>query len=220
MRLLLIMAFAVVAVSGCGTIFKTGQGSITTAKDVHRDTEAAKTYTVSANKHLKRGDLDDAQKGYIRALEADPLYGPAHNGMGLVYYQQEKLYLAACEFQKASALLPDRAEPLNNIGLVMMAAMKYPEAIEWFERAIKLDGNNPDIIANLASAYIHTGRKDDRTRQLLSDLVLHGQKPQWVAWAREHLATMGQTAGSQPAGVSQSQPAPDKPALLLQPPGL
>jgi hypothetical protein len=56
---------------------------------------------------------------------------------------------------------------------------------------IVLGRERPAIAGNLARIYVRTNRKDDRTRQLLSDIVLKDTRPAWVAWAQERLAIFG-----------------------------
>ncbi|HUT60430.1 MAG TPA: hypothetical protein VNA25_21510 [Phycisphaerae bacterium] len=70
------------------------------------------------------------------------------------------------------------------------------------------------VTGNLARVYVRTGRKDDKTRQLLTDVIMKDARPDWVAWAREKLAMMGQPAtGPVPFGEQgppeRQAPGPD-----------
>lgn len=98
-----------------------------------------------------------------------------------MYFRQKKFYLAAWELQYAAKLMPHRPEPRNNLGLVLKAVGNLDEAAKWCDEAIALEPDNPEFIGNLARILVRAGRKDDRTRQLLSDLIMKDQRPDGVA---------------------------------------
>ncbi|HOF17631.1 MAG TPA: tetratricopeptide repeat protein [Phycisphaerae bacterium] len=166
-------------------------GYQTVAADPHRDTAAAQKLNAEAVKLIQDHHIDDAEKRLKAALAADLFFGPAHNNLGLVYFHQKKHYLAAWEFQYAAKLMPGKAEPRNNLGLVFEAVGKLDEAMESYEKALALEPESVDVAANLARAYVRKGRKDDKTRKLLGDVVMKDNRPDWIAWAREQLALMG-----------------------------
>lgn len=193
---------AAVLLSGCGwTAMSADQTEYrTTAGDPRRDTELAGMLNARAVQLITQGCLAEAEAVLKDALSADLFHGPAHSNLGVVYFQQQKFYLAAWEFQYAIKMMPTKAEPRNNLGLVFEAVGKLREADEQFEQALALDPENPQIIGNLAKTRIATNRKDEVTRQLLTDLVLKDCRPEWTAWARERLVLMGR---ANPAAASQ-----------------
>jgi len=91
----------------------------TVPADPSRDTEKARALTAKAVAMLKDGQLEPAEAELKAALAADLFHGPAHNNLGTLYYEQQKYYQAAWEFQYAAKLMPDRPEPKNNLGMVM-----------------------------------------------------------------------------------------------------
>jgi Flp pilus assembly protein TadD len=188
--------------AGCQTdAMRCGQYE-TAAKDPHRDTQAANVHSAKAVALLKVNDLEQAEKELKAALAADLFHGAAHNNLGTVYFRQKKLYLAAWEFQYAAKLMPTKAEPRNNLGLVFEAVGKLDDAVKSYEEATQLEPGCIDVIANLARAYVRLNRNDDKTRQLLTDVVLKDHRPEWVSWARERLALMGKP------GPAATQPGP------------
>src|SRR5215207_6028966 len=126
LRLISILILA--AVIGC-------QSKPKASRDKSFDTELAKRENDKALRFLDEGKLEEAESHLKRALEADVMYGPAHNNMGLVYYHQSKLYPAAWEFQNAIKLMPYQPEPRNNLGLVFEKAGKITSAAEAYEKA-------------------------------------------------------------------------------------
>ncbi len=147
---------------------------------------------------IKNGNLEEARKQLELALEADVFFGPAHNNLGNVYYMQKKFYLAAWEFQYAAKLMPTKAEPKNNLGLVFEQVGKLDDAAKYYEEALALEPDNTEVIGNLARAYVRENRKDEKTRQLLTDLIMKEDRPKWKAWAEERLKLMGEPDPKQP----------------------
>src|SRR5262245_32785979 len=78
----------------------------TIAKDPRRDSERARELNAQALEQMQRDKLDEAERTLKKALSADVTFGPAHNNLGKVYFDQNKLYLAAWEFQYAAKLMP------------------------------------------------------------------------------------------------------------------
>jgi Tfp pilus assembly protein PilF len=167
-----------------------------------RRTAEAVVHHQKALEDLKAGRLEEAQQELKAALDDDLFYGPAHNNLGIVYYQQKKYYEAAWEFQAAAKLMPRKAEPLNNLGLVFEAAGKLQEASDWYEKALSAEPDTAETVGNLARVRTRANRQDERTRQLLDDVARNDPRPEWVAWARERLMSMHDTepAPATPAG--------------------
>ena len=161
------------------------------ARDSRRDTDKANRLQAKAVQLMQNDQLDEAEKEFKTALAADLFNGQAHNNLGVIYYQEKRYYQAAWEFQYATKLMPNKAEPLNNLGMVFEAVGKLDDAAEWYEKAISLEPNNAQVTGNLARAYVRTGRKDERARQCLTDVLMKDQRPEWIAWAKERLSSMG-----------------------------
>lgn len=199
----LLLLAAAVMLTGCGWEMPSQKPPAyrTTAGDPRRDTELAGMLNARAVQLISQGCLAEAEVVLKDALAADLFHGPAHNNLGVVHFQQQKFYLAAWQFQYAARIMPAKAEPKNNLGLVFEAVGRLREAGEQFEQALALDPDNPEIIGNLAKTRIATNRKDEFTRQLLTDLVMKDSRPEWNAWARERLVLM-----DKPHPVASSQP--------------
>ena len=68
---------------------------------------------------------------------------------------------------------------------------RTPPVVETLRKALELAPDNVEVIGNLARLLVRTGRKDDRTRELLGQVVMKDHRPEWTEWARERLALMG-----------------------------
>ena len=192
MRHTLILTLGFVVLAGCHSA-SSQPGSIdyqTVGKYPRRDTEAARRENDDALKLIARGDYRAAEQALRRALAQDVMFGPAHNNLGLVYFHQSQLYLAAWEFQYAVKLMPNQPEARNNLGLVFENGGKLDQAVDAYEQALKLEPDNPQFVGNCARARLRRGENGPEVRQLLDKLAALDSRPQWNAWARENLALM------------------------------
>ena len=166
------------------------------AVDPLRDTDTARRHNAAAVELLETDKLEEAEAELKAALAADMFFGPAHNNLGLVYHRQKKYYLAAWEFQYATTLMPNRAEPLNNLGVVFEAVQKLDDAADRYEQALEINPDQPSVICNLARIYVRRNRKDQRTKNLLQQIVLRNPSEKWSTWASERLAVLGKPSSS------------------------
>ncbi len=182
----------------------------TLPEDLTKDEEHASTLHAKAVRHMDRGDLDGAEKLLKKALDIDVSFGPAHNTLGKVYYRQHKLYLAAWEFQYAAKLMPERSEPINNLGLTFEKAGRIDEAIEWYERGLDVTPGNPDIVGNLVRAKIRRGDQDSEVDGLLEEVLVYDSRRNWIQWAEDQLIHRRVKYSSPASGLSEKTSMPPK----------
>jgi tetratricopeptide (TPR) repeat protein len=85
----------------------------------------------------------------------------AHYKMGVAYLKEEKVQQAFVEFQQAYQINPADKEVLNAIGIIYLLYFdETAKAIDFFERAAKVDPNYSDAYNNLGFAYEKLGRFD------------------------------------------------------------
>jgi len=170
-----------------------GTGYETVAGESLRDTETARRHNALGLEAIEANDYDKAEQAFKQALEADVMFGPAHNNLGKVYYTQDLFYKAAWEFQYAIKLMPYHPEPKNNLGLVYESVGKLDDAIELYSEARIIEPDNPILIGNFARARLKRGDKGSDMRNLLTELLLKDTRPAWLAWAKDKLALMSET---------------------------
>lgn len=189
----LVLAMLIGVMTGCAHFHakKTVQYQTVAANGKH-DTETACEKHAKALPLLKEGcrpcDYAKAERLLNEALVADVTYGPAHNSLGMLYYQQGKLYLAAWEFEYAAKLMPSMPEPYNNLGLVYEKAGKYDEAISYYAMALSHSDGNPEVVGNLVRTRMIVGDRDGEIKDMVSDLALNHPNPRWQKWARDQVA--------------------------------
>ena len=193
MKLIFRIFFGIITVvffTGCQTQHgsETAMGYETLKDPPNRDTSLARAHNATALQQMNDGNFEGAEKELKDALAADMFFGPAHNNLGTVYFNQKKFYLAAWEFQYAVKLMPGQVEPLNNLGLVFEKVGRLNDAEQWYDKALSLKPESPEVIGNLARVHIRENRKDEKTLDLLSKIVMKDSRPEWIAWARQQLA--------------------------------
>jgi len=188
------MAAFFCVVSGCAVLTEKSEKDYRTLDvDENHDTKKARRKNALAMKILERngeghfGNPVFAENALQEALAADVTYGPAHNNLGKLYFQRQEFYLAAWEFEYAIKLMPDRVEPIYNLGMVYEEVGKFELAIEKYWIAYDLDPKNPEVIGNLARCSVRQGEPFEHIKPLLEDLIYFDTRPEWVNWAKEQL---------------------------------
>jgi Flp pilus assembly protein TadD len=166
--------------------------------DVARNAAIAHANTEKGFKFLQQGKYAEAEAVLKQAIDADAMYGPSRNDLGVVYYRTNRLYDAAWQFQNAIKLMPGQPAPLNNLGLVLEQAGKLNEAMKQYAAARDLSPDDPEYLGNLARARIRIGLRDDQTRKLLEEILLKDSRPDWVDWARTNLLRLHGTIEQSP----------------------
>jgi Flp pilus assembly protein TadD len=220
LKLLVILLLGFKAV-GCNILNNSDQRTYqTVAENPIRETRKAQRLTEQAVKEIERGKLVKAEQSLEKALIADVTFGPAHNNLGQVYFQQGKLYLAGMEFDYARRLMPERPEPYNNLGLVYERAGRTEEAIENFSSARSLEPSNAEFIGNLVRARVKHGDRDIEVQQMLQELLLLETRPDWLEWVNEQLKLHRYSNdNSLPQGLITPEEIPavnNRPTLLPQ----
>ena len=68
---------------------------------------------------------------------------------------------------------PNNAGAAVQLGNTYFDAERYPDAIKWYEQALKLDPNNPDASTDLGVSYYYTNRTEDALRQFQRSLQMN-----------------------------------------------
>ena len=105
----------------------------------------------------------------ISAQQSDPSSQPmpkdartraiAHTDLGALYFRNGDLIVALEEFTLAAAIDPDYATAFSLRGLVLSRLQEYVSAEKDFQRAMSLDGRNPDIYNNYGWHLCQTGKE-------------------------------------------------------------
>lgn len=103
-----------------------------------------------AELELKRGNVQDAEKLYIKAIAMNPSLIEAHAKLGAIYLNQEQYAKAELIYRRLVLAVSDDPVYFSNLGLSLFQQEKYQEAKEFYEKAIELDPNRPGRFYSLA----------------------------------------------------------------------
>ncbi len=158
------------------------------------------------NDALKKGDVEEAEKAYNKAISVAPDSAEAQNNLGLAYYRAEDVDEAAKHFDKAlSSKNPKvRSEALYNEGCMLMNAGKVREAAGLFKRALKLNPEDEDAKINLELAQRMLEQMPSQTPQPRDNQSTPQPSPQ----ASPQPSPQASPQPSPQASPKDSQPSP------------
>ncbi len=99
----------------------------------------------------QEGAYESAARNYRKAIEANPKYVEAYQGLGVALMSLDDPAGAEPQFRKVIELAPDFAEAHSNLGNVLARQGKFQEAIDPLRTSLKLKPDN-------ASAHVVLGR--------------------------------------------------------------
>ncbi|HRZ87239.1 MAG TPA: tetratricopeptide repeat protein, partial [bacterium] len=112
--------------------------------DVKQDEGLVKCYNDAADLYNK-GKYKEAEAGYKKAIDMNPHYAPAHEGLGLTYIKMKKFEAAFKEFNEAVMIDPYTAESHYGLGIVYpIVRDDVDKAIKHFKRYLELSPKSAD----------------------------------------------------------------------------
>lgn len=156
-----------------------------------------------------KGDIEEARKHFLKAVDLDSHYSNAYNNLGVVYLDMKRWDDAIPCFEKALADIL-YATPENawyNLGIAYENKRNYPKAVECYKKSIDLASANPrvcQVYKRLGRTYHSSGKyldamgslekgrslcpKDPEIRLFLGDAYIRtGEKKRAVEEYREAL---------------------------------
>jgi len=134
--------------------------------------------------------MEKAESLLNEAIQADLTFGPAHNNLGRIHYDNNAYYKAATQFEYASKLMPYAPEPRNNLGLVFERVGKLDDAVEQYSQAMGLQPEHPVLLGNWLRAKIRNGSDATELKEPLEKLAFLDDRNQWRQWAKTQLASI------------------------------
>jgi type IV pilus assembly protein PilF len=123
--------------------------------DVYGETKLtarARSHVELGSAYYQQGKYGIALDEFNYAVQIDPQYGQAYNGLGLVYAALGEDAKADANFIKAVQVEPKSSESQNNYGIFLCERKRYDESIPHFLEAVK----NP-LYATPNLAYANAG---------------------------------------------------------------
>jgi len=132
--------------------------------------------------YFQRGYYDQSEASFRLALNDDPSNAEALYGLGIVYLKQERNSEARESFERTVKLRTNYPNTLtgawNNLGLLAAGEGKMPEAISYFEEALRLDPDHMVALDNLGSVYRQLQNWDEARKILVRALKVKPDDPE------------------------------------------
>jgi tetratricopeptide (TPR) repeat protein len=113
--------------------------------------------------------------GWVMASQQLPAQAPAPAAQPSAAGQSSAPVLDEGKVQALMTIVkndPNNASAHAQLGNAYFDAERWPEAIQWYEQALKLDPNNPDVSTDLGVSYYYTNRADDALAQFDRSLAI------------------------------------------------
>lgn len=110
--------------------------------------------------------LDLAIAQYNEALRIHPEYGDAYGQRGLAWYRKGDRQRAAADYQEAINRKVGSWKVYNNMGVIYGEQARYPEALQQFQYALKVDHRFPLPYKNIGATYLLMGDIDNALKYL------------------------------------------------------
>ena len=111
--------------------------------------------------YLNRGQDEDAELAFKRALTINANNVPAMTGLGDVYYRQQRIGLAEETYRQAIGLQPGNWATYNALGWFLHQNGRYDEAAEQFRQLVSIDSGNMQGYSNLGTSLMMSGNFAD-----------------------------------------------------------
>lgn len=100
--------------------------------------------------YLTAGELDSAEKIFVKCMVENPKYAPALNNLGYVYLLKNDMTRSGILFEQAVALDPDYVSALMNKAQWLLLKNQKPEAEKILKRVLQLEPQNEKAAAALS----------------------------------------------------------------------
>ena len=128
--------------------------------------------------YAKRGDLAEAEKAFLAALEENADLPEAFFNLGYLYQQKEDYEKALVCYKETLNQLGADAEVFELMGDCCIAIANPTDARAFYDAAVKMNPVSLNAAASLATIYFNQGQKNEAKEVLRLALVSHPNVPE------------------------------------------
>ena len=108
-----------------------------------------------------RGELEEAQLHYVRALEVNPRLEMAYSNLATLLAGPGRVDEAIALYRRSIELMPDYALGHRNLASLLLTRGELEAAIQHFREVLRLDPDDGEVHYGLATALARAGRPDE-----------------------------------------------------------
>lgn len=133
-----------------------------------------------------------AQDHFRKAMALDPNFAQAYRDLSYVLIQAccggwvdapgATIKQARDLAERAVALGPADCENYHQLGFACLYARDFDRSLANYERAVELNPNSPDLLADMADALIHVGRTAEGVAMIEQAKELNPLASDWYDW--------------------------------------
>jgi tetratricopeptide (TPR) repeat protein len=138
------------------------------------DTEVHIIQTLLANCLVREGDVVEAQASFEQALDHDPNFWEALNGLGNLLARQGQVGPAIELYRRALAVAPDQAAVHHNLANALAVSGDLAESERHYRESIRLDPQAATTYLNLGNLLARQKRFGEAEQQYTSALNCDG----------------------------------------------
>lgn len=128
----------------------------------------------------KAGELDTAERLFLKVLRQGGKVAYVYNNLGAVYQMRGDHARAIARFRDAVRLQPNYAAPRILMGASLLALGRVPEATRELERAVQLQPREPLARQQLAKAYERADNFPGLVEQFRALREIAPQEPEYA----------------------------------------
>lgn len=147
-----------------------------------------KTHTVPALKtlarklaageeHFKAGELDQAEREFLKALMIDDLNVRANYGLGEVYSEQKEFVKLKKVLDTlmglSEAFQEEQRERFNSFGINLRKNGHFEESLRFYHQALVFNDKDEHVFFNIARVHFDKGDKETCVKHLQQALIIN-----------------------------------------------
>ncbi len=148
-------------------------------------------WTWFGDRHLRAGELIEAERSYQRALDIDVDHGPALYGLGWAYWRAGLTEPARERFGRAVDFAPDHPGGYRGLAALDASRGEVLAAEEKLRRAHELAPTDPGILADLAGLYADEGYAEPSVELFDRAIALAPDRAEFRLSKAEACVTLG-----------------------------
>jgi tetratricopeptide (TPR) repeat protein len=109
---------------------------------------------------FRLGDYPLAEKLTASYFKNNPQSTQAHNLLGSIYSNENKITKAIQEFEKTLTIDPENFEAYNNLGVLYRKKGKFKQSLKAFQQALAINSESSDVHYNLGNILKSLGKNE------------------------------------------------------------